>query len=694
MGQPELSETSNPLVTVLASAFVNSPESKNAIEAGLVQSIGLRDALTRVFDSDMHCTQYAPVELPITSPREAGALSSMPVKLTRLAVREGVQVNMVALIGDIDGPGHVATPEWRAETEAKIEASGLAWYATRNGYRVLMTLPEPFTINNASEEQSWTQLYRGWCEHVEQTHGIVLDRRCANWDRIFRLPNVRRGTEDARATVQRLDSIPTFDLDSHYIELTDAAPPKSQTRLSAPTDDKQILKARRIAERCEPSLEGLGGDEAHFKAACEIATVLGEDVETITQVLLDTFNPRCDPPWPESRVKREAQRAAERQATPTARYARRLEAKAEAYFKPETQVNDYASFTVEDQSKPPEPIAYIIEDLGIAPGKVTTIQAFANVAKTPFGLLLARCVSSGKDFVGFPVARPCPTWFLAFEGGVLTRERSDRIAWGLGIAPADSPMHYSNALSELSVAFLDDMRSFIEAHQIGMVVIDTYGSAIPGDVDQNSSQFAQWLRELGKLSDELNLTIVVLIHENKSEGAKGLRRISGHNAVPGTIQASIEIARKGDDRNVVDVLCAREVRKAFDPFAIRFKDVPCDRAPTGAALVVERVARTEAPAGLQRLNTAKRDDFEKRVYIAGERIVAHMRGVEGHYLQRDLVAAGGGNSRRAPIEAIARLRGAGLIEYLAQRYVLTDEGRGASANRIATGLGKIGNFYT
>lgn len=89
-----------------------------------------------------------------------------------------------------------------------------------------------------------------------------------------------------------------------------------------------LARAHALAERLPPSIEGYGGDEALFRAACELATVLGEDAVAIETVLAETFNPRCAPPWPATKLRREAARAAERQATPEARYGRRVAARA------------------------------------------------------------------------------------------------------------------------------------------------------------------------------------------------------------------------------------------------------------------------------------------------------------------------------------------------------------------------------
>lgn len=89
------------------------------------------------------------------------------------------------------------------------------------------------------------------------------------------------------------------------------------------SDNADLDRARALAERLPPSVEGHGGDQALFRAANELATVLAEDAQAVLSVLTETFNPRCLPPWDRAKLEREAERAASRQATPEARMRRR-----------------------------------------------------------------------------------------------------------------------------------------------------------------------------------------------------------------------------------------------------------------------------------------------------------------------------------------------------------------------------------
>lgn len=299
--QPE--NEASPTITVLRERRVSAAKPKG----GDAQAADLHDALDFKWDTDAHFCAYEPSDPPV---RLAGDPANVPGG-----------VRMVALIGDLDDPiaHRDKTParlEWREEQLDRIFASDLAHYETRGGYRVLATLAEPFVLTSKAHADEWKARYVAWCDEVEQSCGLLLDRKCKDWTRLYRLPNVERDGETQASEV--LGDLPVVALPAAGASTSTGA--KSPKHASA--DDVARARARVIAEELPASVEGLGGDDALFKAANEIATQLGDDADAIEAVLSETFNPRCVPPWAAAKLKREAQRAAERQA-PVARFARR-----------------------------------------------------------------------------------------------------------------------------------------------------------------------------------------------------------------------------------------------------------------------------------------------------------------------------------------------------------------------------------
>ena len=200
----------------------------------------LAEALTKRWPSDAHFAAYAP---------HAGEGEDSALRLlsaTQDADHQsvfdaGIAVRMVAMIGDIDGPDHKATPEWRAETITKIEASGLAYYATKNGFRVLASVD--YEIATREDAAAWKEAYLGWCEYLKQAHGLTLDLRCKDFTRLYRLPNVKRDGKAVRAKV--IGEIPAFDIAKHSAE--PSAQAKPGTAQPAPTASAGIHP--KLAER-------------------------------------------------------------------------------------------------------------------------------------------------------------------------------------------------------------------------------------------------------------------------------------------------------------------------------------------------------------------------------------------------------------------------------------------------------------
>src|SRR5882757_3055364 len=68
-------------------------------------TLELGAALERPYTTDAHFTAYA---------------TPNGHRLNRAALDQGIAVELGAVVFDVDAPGHVATPEWRAETRARV----------------------------------------------------------------------------------------------------------------------------------------------------------------------------------------------------------------------------------------------------------------------------------------------------------------------------------------------------------------------------------------------------------------------------------------------------------------------------------------------------------------------------------------------------------------------------------------------
>lgn len=277
------------------------------------RAMPLRQALERAHPDDRHFVAYAPRRLD-------GHLARLNTHATegRAAVWDRLDdldgpIEIRLLVGDIDAPGHEPTPRWRRNTEALLDASPYSYYATRGGYRILALPEEPFALTCA----------------VDADHGLVLDRACKDWTRLYRLPNVVRDGETQTADV--FGALEPTPVDWSALE---KARPAKQARPKASHQDASPIavvgglayaeaqaEARRVASTAPPSIDGKGGDAALFAARNAIQAALGPIAEDANVVLeyLRIFNKRSRfpdgraSPWDDDKLLREARAAADAQ---------------------------------------------------------------------------------------------------------------------------------------------------------------------------------------------------------------------------------------------------------------------------------------------------------------------------------------------------------------------------------------------
>lgn len=205
-------------------------------EPGVAEYGPFSAAAREAFGFDAYFTQYS---LPLVPHRLSGtaALDLKP--------------KMVLWVVDVDGPGHIATEEWWAETAPKIERliqrHGRCYvYRTRGGARIVYAL-EPFEMGPGTAER-WSASYLAWLDYLRTEFQIDGDTKCADWTRVFRLPRVVRDGkpttplaeigEPDRLGVWRVPMLPADD--PRCQRRAPVAPPPSTP---APVSDEALEKA-------------------------------------------------------------------------------------------------------------------------------------------------------------------------------------------------------------------------------------------------------------------------------------------------------------------------------------------------------------------------------------------------------------------------------------------------------------------
>ncbi len=178
----------DPIVTVLRAQDVYGwpPLDPSKYREERAYELPLSRALTRSYTTDAHFVQY-------TSPRR--------LRLNKGAVSE-TEVCLGVIAFDVDcepvhGTSEPAPDAWRCTEEAKLAAlweahPGCFVYWTRGGYRIVYRLTSKVYIRTAEDAAQWRKEYFVACAHLERCFGIVADRACHQWTRLFRLPHATR----------------------------------------------------------------------------------------------------------------------------------------------------------------------------------------------------------------------------------------------------------------------------------------------------------------------------------------------------------------------------------------------------------------------------------------------------------------------------------------------------------------------
>ncbi len=81
-------------------------------------------------------------------------------------------------------------------------------------------------------------------------------------------------------------------------------------RAAAPADEALLRRATAYLDAMDPAISGQGGHDTTYTAATAMVHGFGLDPEMALQLLLERYNPRCEPPWSEKELRHKVDDAA------------------------------------------------------------------------------------------------------------------------------------------------------------------------------------------------------------------------------------------------------------------------------------------------------------------------------------------------------------------------------------------------
>ena len=147
-------------------------------------------------------------------------------------------------------------------------------------------------------------------------------------------------------------------------------------------------------------------------------------------------------------------------------------------------------------------------------GEHTVLFAEGGLGKSLFALALGIQCATGKKIVPSIAVpeQPVKVLYLDWETGAeVHKRRLDQICSGISMTPPKDSLFYWRMEHALREAF-QDIKQFITANNIGLVIIDSAALAANGDVNESSTgtDYIKTVRELG------NVATLTITHVSKA----------------------------------------------------------------------------------------------------------------------------------------------------------------------------------
>lgn len=357
-----------------------------------------------------------------------------------------------------------------------------------------------------------------------------------------------------------------------------------------------IDRARAYLKTAKPAVEGQMGDKQTFVTACDVAN-LGVSPDTALDLMLEHWNPRCDPPWEPTELEVKIANAFSYSQNEAGSWATEPAAETFAGGVLDKLLAESASVpapksrftfqTLEDRAALPPP-SWLIPDM--VPDKaVTMLYGPGGGGKTFIALRLGLDLAKLGKRVGYVMG----------EGGTGPDQRVR--SWRLA---EDTPGPISFAIVDEMPLAIDD-ESMIEfakqaqAFRPDLLIIDTVAWFALGVKENDASEMMRVVRALNTLARELNCAVLAIHHTGK-DASRGAR---GSDALLFGINAALE-AETDKVSGLVSVYARRqkdaEARKMPWTYEIKSLGPSAVAIPVSAA---ERRARSEAddPISMKRV---------------------------------------------------------------------------------------------
>ncbi len=201
-----------------------------------------------------------------------------------------------------------AAPDWDALRHMFAKSSAFV-HTTWSSTLQLPRLRVFFLLSRPVSSDEYRRVYQAVAETLEQG-GLVVDRQASDPSRLWFLPSI---AAEGRSFVFWTCEGAPINVEGALAKVppqpAPAPPPipfRPRTRYGGASP---IDRARAYLKACPAAISGSGGHAITFVTAQKLVRGFSLTEEEAFSLLANDWNPRCQPPWPESALRRKVHEA-------------------------------------------------------------------------------------------------------------------------------------------------------------------------------------------------------------------------------------------------------------------------------------------------------------------------------------------------------------------------------------------------
>lgn len=322
------------------------------------------------------------------------------------------------------------------------------------------------------------------------------------------------------------------DLPEHVRQAAGAAREASEKGTvdwTAEVDTARLAAGLLALQDMPAATQGQGGDQLTFATAARLRDI-GLNAATTLQALLVGWNDRCDPPWSPDELRTKVENAYS--------YAQNKAgvSSAEHAFGDAVLASEgwelLHSYDVADEELPP--LAWVVP--GVIPkNQVTLLTGAGGTGKTRIAMQLAAAVARGGSWLGLPVETQGAVMALLAENDPVEAKRVLQIAMSgerlkgvyvkAGAGEDVQLVRFDKNGGMILTGVWDNLVAAVGKLRPAVVLLDNLMHVFGGE-DVNKNQAVSFIRQLRKLCNDFDTSVLLLSHpslrgENDGDGQAG-----------------------------------------------------------------------------------------------------------------------------------------------------------------------------